>query len=77
MIGKLIDTCEKQQKSIIVYALNVILFVRLNKYHISSHIPQRTGMTNHQSLHREIQEAQLVTDHFTYTAGPYAYTVDN
>ncbi|XP_042582783.1 golgin subfamily A member 3-like [Cyprinus carpio] len=31
---------------------------RLNKYHISSHIPQRTDVTNHQSLHHEIQEAQ-------------------
>ncbi|XP_016405585.1 protein MRVI1-like [Sinocyclocheilus rhinocerous] len=31
---------------------------RLNKCHISSHIPQRTGVTNHQSLHHEIQEAR-------------------
>ncbi|XP_051755054.1 uncharacterized protein mrvi1 isoform X7 [Ctenopharyngodon idella] len=31
---------------------------RLNKYHIISRGPQRTGVTNHQSLHHEIQEAQ-------------------
>ncbi|KAK7175808.1 hypothetical protein R3I93_000157 [Phoxinus phoxinus] len=31
---------------------------RLNKYHISSRGPQRTGVTNHQSLHHEIQDAQ-------------------
>ncbi|XP_073763609.1 inositol 1,4,5-triphosphate receptor associated 1 isoform X4 [Danio rerio] len=31
---------------------------RLNKYHISSCGPHRTGLTNHQSLHQEIQEAQ-------------------
>ncbi|XP_051552586.1 uncharacterized protein LOC127440170 [Myxocyprinus asiaticus] len=31
---------------------------RLNKYHISSLGPHRTGVTNHQSLHHEIQEAQ-------------------
>ncbi|KAG1941293.1 inositol 1,4,5-triphosphate receptor associated 2 isoform a [Pimephales promelas] len=31
---------------------------RLNKYHISSGGPQRTGVTNHQSLHHEIQDAQ-------------------
>ncbi|XP_056121757.1 uncharacterized protein LOC130100354 [Rhinichthys klamathensis goyatoka] len=31
---------------------------RLNKYHISSGGPQRTGVTNHQSLHREILDAQ-------------------
>lgn len=59
--------CEKQQKKII-YALNVIIFGRLNKYHISSYIPQRTGVTNQQSLHREIQEAQPVTVRFTFTA---------
>ncbi|CAM4531459.1 unnamed protein product [Leuciscus chuanchicus] len=31
---------------------------RLNKYHFSSGGRQRTGVTNHQSLHREIQDAQ-------------------
>ncbi|XP_067269500.1 uncharacterized protein mrvi1 isoform X2 [Pseudorasbora parva] len=31
---------------------------RLNKHHISSRGPQGTGVTNHQSLHHEIQEAQ-------------------
>ncbi len=56
----------KSRKKIMLYA--VIIFGRLNKYHISSYIPQRTGVTNHESLHHEIQEAQPVTVRFTFTA---------